>query len=130
MLFTSCGTLSATSWTLAPRRPHTLCASLSGRQMGALVPLNRESPTTSTHCLFLWYLPCAAGVVSSCRPCSWVSIVVEASYLFLVVMLEGGAESCFCWSPGSKMPHLTGGLQRSRVLQPCTYLQLSSFYTA
>lgn len=61
---------------------------------GHLVPLNRESPTVSTvfflllFIFFLWYTQCAAGTVSPPRPCSWVSIAVNASYLIMVVKLE------------------------------------------
>lgn len=52
MLLASWGALLATSWILAPSRQHRSPASLSGWQMGAAVPLNRELPTTSK--LLIW----------------------------------------------------------------------------
>lgn len=59
-LLTSCGTLLATSRTLAPGRQHTSCDYQSGQQMDASVRFNRESPTVSTsgifctsHCMLL-----------------------------------------------------------------------------
>ena len=133
MLFTGCGTFSATSRTSAPRKQHPSRASLSGWQVGASVPLNRGSPTTSTRRFFSRCLLCAAGVVSSCRPCSWVSTVVKASCLFLVVVLEGGGWSGVLLLRVTRVQgasYLTGGLHRSVVLQPCVYLRPSSSDTA
>lgn len=51
VLLTSCGTLSAVSGSWLPGGSRTL----SGQQTGALMPFNRESPTTSPQCLFLQY---------------------------------------------------------------------------
>jgi len=72
----------------------------------------------SNHHFFLQYPLCAAGVVSSCRPSSWVSMVVKPSYLVLVVMLEGGGWSpAFVGQQGPRCFILIGGLHRSMVLR-------------
>lgn len=62
--------------TVSPGVTH---GSLSGHQVDASVPLKRVT--------FLPYRLCAAA--SPCTPCLWVSTAAEASYLFLVAMLEG-----------------------------------------
>lgn len=61
----------------------------SGQQMGASIPLTSASPTASIYHFLLWHPLPVAHTVSPCRPCSWVSMAVKASYLFLVAMLEG-----------------------------------------
>lgn len=88
-----CGILSAVSWILAPKRQCTSKDSFSGQQKGVSVPLNRESLTTSIWHLFLQALQ-VVNTVSPCRSCSWVSIIVTALYLSLVVKLDDGD-----WSP-------------------------------
>lgn len=75
---------------LAPGRQHISCDYLSGWQMDASVPFNRESLTISTYNSFLQYARRAAGEVSPCRACLLLSIGVKPSYLFLEVVLETG----------------------------------------
>ena len=66
--------LLVTSLIWAPRKQHASLDSASGRQMGASVPLRRESPTTITHRLFLvalvviWGADRAALLSSSASP--------------------------------------------------------------
>lgn len=78
MLLTYCVTL------LAPGR----LGSLSGQQIGPSAPFNSVTHYKHLH-FFIQYSLCANCTVSPCRPCTWVSIDVKASYLVLVVILEG-----------------------------------------
>lgn len=73
--------------------------------MGASVSFNIMSPTISTSCFFLQYALRVASAASPCRPCSWVSTAVEASYLFLAGGWKLKQSSAFFGSPVSKVPY-------------------------
>lgn len=87
-------------------------------------PLSENHPLWAS--IISQYPLWATGTVSPCRPCWCVSVVVEASYLVLVVMLEGrerrpafvGHRSARCLVL-SGVPHILSGIcYRSMVLKP------------
>lgn len=88
MLLMSCGTLSAASQIFAPSRQQISQDSQSGQQRGASMLFNKKSLTSSMWHFFSQYLKQFAGMVFPCKPWSWVSVTVRASYLFLIVKLE------------------------------------------
>lgn len=83
--------------TRAPSKQQTSLKSGSGRQMGASVPLRRESPPTTTHRLFLVGLAVMQGadwaVLPSSTPC-------HEYFLFHLQRNEAvlGKGSSSCWS--------------------------------